>query len=60
VAVSVATVTSWVVVIGIPLLEYAASPRVPVLALHVSTEEPDAQRFRQAWHRWGRTFRWRW
>jgi len=56
----VATVTSWVVVIGIPLLAYAASPRVPVLALHVSTEEPDAQRFRQAWHRWGRTFRWRW
>jgi len=34
-------------------LEYAASLRIPVLALHVSSEESDAQRFRQAWDEWG-------
>ena len=30
-----------------------ASLRAPVLALHVSTEDSDAQRFRQAWDQWG-------
>jgi len=34
-------------------LEFAASLRAPVLALHVSTEDSDAQRFRQAWDQWG-------
>jgi hypothetical protein len=34
-------------------LAYAASLRQPVLALHISTDEEDAARFRQEWEVWG-------
>ncbi|MEV7866447.1 APC family permease [Streptomyces sp. NPDC088124] len=34
-------------------LAYAASLQQPVLALHVSTSDEDAERFRQAWLLWG-------
>ncbi len=34
-------------------LAYAASLQQPVLALHVSASDEDAERFREAWHLWG-------
>ncbi|WP_328315996.1 hypothetical protein [Streptomyces sp. NBC_00388] len=38
-------------------LAYAASLQQPVLALHVSAGDEDAERFREGWLLWGTTFR---
>lgn len=38
---------------GMRTLAYAASLRQPVLALHVSPTDQEAERFRDYWHTWG-------
>ena len=38
---------------GMRALAYAASFQQPVLALHVSPSEQEAERFRNYWHAWG-------
>lgn len=38
---------------GLRALAYAASLRQPVLALHISPTDHEAERFRDYWHSWG-------